>query len=235
MWLMICEPNDYSALWLYGELEKVDVDNITLLTPDELMFGATWELHDGYQGTSFLITLDNSVVIHSAEIKGIINRVGFISVNEDNNDARYITEEWNAFFLCWLSSLDCIMLNPPQPDSLMGFWQEPAVLHNTLNHSGLSTHPITFKSNAEQSVEQKDIKHTHVLAFNGRAMDSSLPDSVKVGINELFNISNLPLMGLTFDSSDPTHWLVTDVSNFPYFELGRENIISEISNLIQDN
>lgn len=235
MWLMICEPTDYSALWLYGELEKIGVDNITLLTPDELMFGATWELHDGYEGTSFLITLDDSKIIHSTEIKGIINRITSITIGDEHNDARYIDDEWNAFFLCWLSCLDCIILNPPQPDSIIGFWQEPAVLQNTLYKAGLKSKLFTLGENNNPNEESLNNNRLHVIALNGIVMNDSIDDSIKEGVEKLSKLIDFPLMGITFDFNESEQWCVSSINNFPYFELGKEKLIGDLGKLIKDN
>src|SRR5262245_14561960 len=116
MWLVICRPNDASALWAVKELKKRGVVPIEVVTPDELACAPTFECRVGPRSTFARVVLSRGREIKSNQVRGVLNRVDAFEPPHigqfSEGERTYVRAEWHAVLLAWLAALPQPVINP---------------------------------------------------------------------------------------------------------------------------
>jgi hypothetical protein len=124
VWMVLCEDDDVSALWVHKGLEHLGLP-IVLLLSSELTPSLRWNHRVGPEGAQIEITLTNGRVLHSGSIMGVFNRLHRLPYwcgqsGIPRGDWVYSREELAAFFLSWMGSFKGPVLNRPTPQGLSG-------------------------------------------------------------------------------------------------------------------
>jgi hypothetical protein len=132
--LVLAEARDSSALWLAGRLRAQQVQAVEVVTPLQLVCSPRLVHRLATEASGFEICLADGRVLDSAGVDGVVNRLVTVPTQHLQRaapvDRTYAAGELHAFLLGWLGSLACPVLNPPQPDCLVGPWRPPMeVLH----------------------------------------------------------------------------------------------------------
>lgn len=141
MILFIAEPGDFSALWLVAWLRDQTSVEIRVVTPLQLACAQeiAFEMSSRTAHSCFRLSVDDT--LDSAKMCGVVNRMavvpGAIAERAANADRQYATDELHAFFLGWLASLECPVLNPPSPECLSGPWHSDIVCRAMASEAGL--------------------------------------------------------------------------------------------------
>ena len=124
MFLILCHTNDVSATWVYQQLVKRGFPSIHLLTAEALAYALRWEHRLEADNISVTIDLAQGLTIETSNVQGVLNRLCFVPTEHlataSPKDREYAAQELFSFFLSWLHSLPCPVLNEPTPHGLGG-------------------------------------------------------------------------------------------------------------------
>ena len=124
MFLILCHANDVSATWVYRQLIKRGFPSIHLLTAEALAYALRWEHQLETDNISVKIDLAQGLTIETSNVQGVLNRLCFVPTGHlataRSKDRDYAAQELFSFFLSWLHSLPCPVLNEPTPHGLVG-------------------------------------------------------------------------------------------------------------------
>lgn len=168
MILIIAEPTDEPALWLRPRLAECVSGYVAIVTPTQLVCSRQIVHYLSDHATSSQFVLVSGETIESNALKGVVNRLGAAPAAQfaaaSLRDRIYAQEELHAFLLGWLASLECPVLNPPEPSFLAGPWYPPV---EALQLAALAGLPFVSKhftlDNIEVLVEEAGPLRTHFV------------------------------------------------------------------------
>jgi hypothetical protein len=118
MLLIIAEKQDRSARWLAERWSRFGAE---LLSPSDLSLPG-WRHHVAVASKETAVINGRTVPVE--EIAGVLTRLPYISEHELVHivppDRAYVAAEMTAFFLSWLTGLNCPLLNRPTPTCISG-------------------------------------------------------------------------------------------------------------------
>jgi hypothetical protein len=125
MWLVLCEDDDSSARWAYSRLASGDVVRTELLLASTLTPSLRWihRVGPGHARTEMM--LSDGTVISTESVQGVFNRLTRVPYwcgqsRIADEDWAYGRQEIAAFFLSWMTSFACPVLNRASPRGLSG-------------------------------------------------------------------------------------------------------------------
>ena len=154
MFLILANYNDQLAHRVYELLcNKHGAQSIRFLTSDDLAITTRWVLHhEGSKVRTELRWSDGG--ISSDSISAVFNRLRFVSVphflEAETADREYAVMEMHALLLSWLASLECVVINRPNPRSLGGALRGPAEWLLLAGRTGLPSRGMRFTSSARR-------------------------------------------------------------------------------------
>lgn len=124
MHLVLCHVADVSAVRAYEALRLRADGVVECITVEALCAGLQWEHRLGSASAGLRIRLADGRMLDGLEIDSVLNRVHSpapIGAGQAaGDDGEYATQEFAAFFLSWLASLDAVVVNEPTPQGLAG-------------------------------------------------------------------------------------------------------------------
>lgn len=151
MWLIVCEPHDWSALWVHAHLAASGAEAIEIVTPAQLVFSPRSVHRLGEGSPTLEIELADGRQIASTEVSGVLNRFSTLPTDHlaavKASDRSYAIEELSALVLSWLTCLRNVV-NPPHPLGMAGHhrhpteWASLAVAAGFGSGPDVSPHPI---------------------------------------------------------------------------------------------
>lgn len=170
MIIILCEPDDTSALWLASELELRERD-CRILLPEELIVDSRLSLRLGSKGTSACVQLADGMLLDHNSTTAIVNRMQRFPVpvmdNASEHDIVYASEEARAAIVAWCSSLTCPILSPPTPYGPAGNSASDLVWRFRAASLGISTEDLTIGS---CSIGQAEHQYEHYVLKIGNRM-----------------------------------------------------------------
>jgi hypothetical protein len=154
MFLILAQYDDQLARRVYELLcQKHGPKSTRLLSGDDLAIGTRWTLHqEGTLVRTEMHWADGQ--LSSDSIKAVFNRLRFVTVPQfveaGTVDREYAVLEMHAFLLSWLSSLNCVVVNRPNPRSLSGELRGTAELLLLAGRAGLVSRGMRFTSSARR-------------------------------------------------------------------------------------
>ena len=154
MFLILAHYNDQLARRVYEFLcNKHGAQSTRFLTSDDLAITTRWMLHhEGSQVRTEMRWSDGQ--LSSDSISAVFNRLRFVTVPHfvaaDTADREYAVMEMHALLLSWLASLDCVVINRPNPRSLGGALRGPAEWLLLAGRAGLTSRGMRFTSSARR-------------------------------------------------------------------------------------
>jgi len=160
MILIIAEPSDEAALWLYPRLEECTSGVVAIMTPTQLVCSRQIVHRLSDHGASSRFVLANGEAIESTALSGVVNRLGTAPTLQlaraSPRDRQYAQDEVHAFLLGWLASLECPVVNRPDPTFLSGPWHSPL---EALQLAALAGLPFASRCSAIDDMEQPFANH----------------------------------------------------------------------------
>jgi hypothetical protein len=234
MWLIISEPEDMPAIWTYSKLKDSGLDPIEQVTPEEFSYAASAIYSLNREGSKFVFDLRDGRKIRSDDIRGILNRVTAVPVEHlvNSRDTQYAIQEFYAFFLGWLSSLDVPIINYPVPFGLPGRWRHLIEWTWLANISDLPTVRLCHGSdsfNKDTSNLRDDT--LSVIVANGEVFGADLPEPIVIGCKRLSEKSKTDLLGITF-SRTGENLIFVEANPFPDLQIGGDRFIKKIKEIL---
>lgn len=206
MWLLLCTSDDHPALWAGERLRARGLSPLVVLTPELLHFSFRWQHRLGNEDPpSVEFTLADGRVIRSAEIRGVLNRIGGLSPHLVSHlaagDQSYALQEWTALHISWLSALQVPVLNRPVMQGLCGAWRHASEWTWLAGQAGLRTTP--FKQNGSSGVAHEPLPPSYgvgqsraVVVVDGSVVGPALPPGTAAACAALGRLSDTRLLGI---------------------------------------
>ncbi len=239
MWLVLCHTTDLHALWAHQGLKARGLDPIELVSAEALASSLRWEHRLGNFGASVTITLADGREVSSQKLRGVLNRLLTVPIHlwqsavEAERD--YVTQELSAFYLSWLYSLPCPVINRPTPLGLSGQWRRDAEWVLLANQAGLPTPPYVHRSAASPAeeggfnLEFLPAARHNVLVVAGRAVGSPAPSKVLEGCLHLSELAKTELLGVQFVETPDVAWLFAGATPYPDLTLGGAPLLEALA------
>ena len=238
MLVILCHPDDTSAVWLHRELSAAGVSAM-LVSVEQLVFSRS--ITHALSGTADTgtIRLADGRVLHPEAITGLINRVQFVPTQHFSNaatgDREYATAELHAFLLAWLNGIAGRVLNPPRPMLLGGGLNDLAAIRHYAATAGLPTAPWrqSTRRAGRVSTAETAARPTHVVSvLDGRVFGPIIPGELLSGCCRLAAYLGTPLMQVAFSrSASGVCWFLHATPKVD-FERGGRPLVSAIARAV---
>ena len=231
MWLILQHEHDEAAKWAARELADQGCGPVLRLTDAELGSARRWEHRLEGTHTSIRCELADGRYFDGSKVDAVLNRLLFVSPVVTGNlrsvDRPYAMQEWNAFFLSWLSCLTCPVLNPPSPLGLSGAFRHPLEWRSLAFQAGFDAPGPAFVSRnngAQHSKAGLDSLQVLLVGTNVISLQP-LPPEVKKASIRLGALARTPLLGLRLRTTPNGAWEFLECSTTPDLRTGGENFI----------
>lgn len=198
MFVILCHPGDEAAFWLHDALRRDGLDGVEVVAVEALVYSRRIVHRMDHTGDSGEIGLADGRVLRPEQIRGLLNRVGFVPLSHVERaspaDRAYATEEISAFLLAWLDGIGGRVINPALPQSLDGGGFPAATVFHMAAMAGLPTGG--WRSDAPAVTAPSTARGTsrHVVVFDGRVYGPLVPRSLQAGCVRLGALLGVPLL-----------------------------------------
>lgn len=128
MWLILCEPYDRAAIWVYQRLRARGDVPTELVTPAQLVYAPRTKHWIASDDAGLEIVLADGRRIASSEVTGVLNRMVHLPTDHlgavQQSDRAYAMEELSALVVSWLACLRNV-INEPHPLGIGGHDRHP--------------------------------------------------------------------------------------------------------------
>jgi hypothetical protein len=202
MWLVLCNPDDKSALWAGHGLRARGVTPVEFVSPVELICARRLEYRGGNgEPAHASAELANSRQLDTRQLRGTLNRATRIDFPQVRraapSDRPYIQAEMDAILLAWLGALPEPLFNPPNPSGWSGPQLHPFEWALRAQAAGFSTlpHRCGYAGLEMPAIPHGSCLSSH-LVFDGRIFPS-LPQEMELAAQRLATSAMIPLLGIT--------------------------------------
>lgn len=242
MWIILCQSNDSSALWVYEGLQRRGLVPLELVTAEMLGPGLRWNHRVGPKGTSIEISFADGRILSSDSIRGVLNRLIKISSwyplhRVKAGDRNYAGTELTAFFLSWLSCLPPPILNRPTPQGLAGRERHISEWFLLATTAGLTTVPYRQSSRAPFEVSKERLASEAspfktVLVLD-RYVFGAAPPSVLRACRRLAMLAGTTILGIEFAVGVNGQWTFASATPLPDLRLGGQSVLDALVEIFQ--
>jgi hypothetical protein len=204
MWLVLCRDQDIEAGWIAAGLRARTDRPVERITASTLVHDCRWEHRISTTAASSRLLLGDGTVVDSAEVGGVLNRLGWLGAEgfggASERDAEYAGAELYALGLSWLESLGPSVLNRPAGSGMTGAWRTQGQWRSLARSVGLPILAHERDGTAEVPAAPGDHDDDLVLVVDGQVLDEAgarspgLPEPVRSGLAELQRASGLDLI-----------------------------------------
>jgi hypothetical protein len=241
MYLAICSTLDIPAQWAYQHLAARGLD-VHLVTAEMLESAAQWEHHVDSTTDSISFALPHGQVIRGADIQGVLNRLMTPAQNLAGRvvpeDRDYALQEMSAFYLSWLNSLHCPMVNRPTPQGLAGRWFHLSEVSLFAHQAGLAALPYRQTGNMAPEAGYQpspELKRTaQVIVLDNEIFGANVPPAVGDACRNLAQLMQTRLLGIDFTSTPQNPWTFCFASPVPDLQLGGVRLIESLAHALRN-
>jgi hypothetical protein len=241
MWLILCEPDDYPALWAFEGLKARGLDPLEIVTSQTLVYGLGWEHRLGGDGAHVSIRLHDARVIESARTRGVLNRLVYLPSglfsHAPASDRLYAAGEMTALFMSWLAAMPAPMLNRPTAQGLCGSWRHPSEWQMLAARAGLATRPYHQSgcSNGAGSAlgYNPTVDGTAFVIGSKVVGPDDLPPAVRDGCAALAAAAGQQLLGIDFTRDGEHRWTFIGASPRPDLRLGGDALLDALAEALR--
>ena len=231
MWLVLCETQDVAAQWAYLGLRARGVEPLELLTSTNLAQAVSWEHRLGNDAVLTRVTLADGRHISSSDVQGALNRLltapsALLPLARPSEKA-YASQELVSFFLSWLYSLPCPVLNRPTPQGLSGQWRHLSEWVLLSARAGLPASPYVVSADAgtgyppfRNSLAPPGAPVRTVLVVANQVIGDSIPEAIAEGCRRLGQLSNTALLGISLAANPEGYWTFASATPLPDLRQG---------------
>lgn len=242
MFLILCSSSDVPALWASHGLQAMGLHPVSLVTPEVLSSATTLEHRVGSEGTSISFKFMNGYGISDHNIRGVLNRLPGPPWEIINRfapaDRDYALQEMTAFYLSWLNSLSCPMLNRPTPQGLSGRWFHASELVLLAHQAGLAT-PTYRQSGGDgadagyKPLAPPQARIERVIVLGDEVFGAQPPADVREGCCKLAKLCRTPLLGIDFYATASHPWTISHATPLPDFQAGGTRLLQRLTQVLQ--
>jgi hypothetical protein len=230
MFLILCSSSDVPALWAYNNLTAMGLAPLSLLTTEMLSSAPSWEHYVESTGSRVSLKFGGGYGVSDHTLRGIINRLTGppqqIVQQVAPADREYALQELNAFYLSWLSSLACPVLNPATPQGLPGRWLHGSEAVIMAHAAGLPA-PVYRQSGDDpinagyMPLAPAQATMKRVIVLEDEVFGDELPSGWRERCCAMATLCRTPLLGIDFYFAiREQQWLFSYASPLPDFRIG---------------
>jgi hypothetical protein len=238
MWLVLCDPNDQSALWAGLKLRQLGLMPVQFVAPAELALASTLEYRAENNAAAFGIAKLRERFIDTRQVRGTINRAARLECPQlrlaSAADRAYVQAEMDATLLAWLGALPQPLFNPPA----------------TSGWSGITLHPFAWALHAQAvgfrtrsyRCGQQGLEYPHGtsadsaisthLVFAGRTFPA-LPATLEQAAVQLAARVGVPLLGISLGWHKPENQgaqaCFLEANSMPDLRVGGSDFIAALA------
>ncbi len=230
MWLVLCQPTDFAALWAYRGLQRRGLVPLELVSDELLAYSLHWEHRLGSQGVRTVIGLADGRTVEGERVHGAVNRLTGVPTahlgRAGSRDRDYAAQELHALVLSCLAALPGPVLNRPRPQGLSGAWRHTSEWVWLAARAGLPT--PTYRQGsadegdplAEQRLVPAGTPVVHTIVVAGQVFGPGLPAAIRAGCRRLAELAALDLLGIEFAVDGSGAWIFAGATPLPDLRLG---------------
>jgi hypothetical protein len=239
VWLVLCHLGDLPGLWAYRELKKAGLAPLQIVAAEALAYSLGWEHRLGTNETLIRIRLADGRVIRSDQVQGVLNRLVSVPLEHwqlgTPADRDYVAQEFTAFFVSWLYSLPCPVLNRSSPLGLSGAWRHASDWALLAQRVGLPVQP--FRESSDDPPDDTGggarlapvgLPRKTVIAVAGTAAGADAPACIAEGCLRLAALAETPLLGVDFAIGAGGQWTFAGATPLPDLSLGDSVLIEAL-------
>jgi hypothetical protein len=245
MWLVLSEEKDGAALWAYQGLKDRGLYPLKRITPESLTLGVQWEHYLGEKGQHIQITLADGCQISHEMVQGVINRLVSVPFGwqglTHQDDREYAIQELTAFYMSWLYTLPCQVLNRPAPQGLCGPWRHLSEWLYLAAQAGLPIPPYRQSSeNAKVEAEwlmrltTSVFSRFTVFVVGERVIGVPIAPQLQLGCRHLAKLSGTLLLGVDFATTATGDWVFAGATPLPDLRQGGEALLDVLFEILQN-
>lgn len=200
MWLVLCDPNDSSALWAGQGLRARGATPVEFVSPVELICAPRLEYRSENGGAAHATAeLASGRRIDGRRLRGTLNRAMRMDPPQIQRtapaDRTYVRAEMDAILLAWLGALPAPLFNPAHPTGWAGAQWHPFAWALRAQKAGFRTPPQRCGyAGLEPSADGGHHTSAH-LVFGGRTFPT-LPSEMESAAVRLAHSACIPLLGI---------------------------------------
>jgi hypothetical protein len=239
-WLIVCSSDDMSALWTYEGLKRRGVRPVELVTADMLAYSLESEHRLTPDAVEVSISLADGRRVSSSHAAGVLNRLTSIPLahmrQAEPRDQDYAVQELNAYFLSWLHSLPCPVLNRPTPQGLAGRWRHASEWVWLAIQAGLPSpsYRQTSRDQIDETITERGLlppgtPTTTVLVVNGQVVGAAVPPGIASGCGRLAALCGTPLLGVDLADGAAGPWTFAGATPLPDLRRGGDALLDALA------
>lgn len=236
MWLLLCTPDDASALWLYHCLQQQHTYvPIEIVTPAELLYSVRWVETLGIPDAQFEITLSDGRRIRSTIVRGVINRLTEVPTQQlayfAASDRAYVHMEWHALLFSWLHRLPRVV-NPPVPPGLSGTlytWSEWQIYAHRVE---LPTRGYALQSGVPPALESS-VTFYRGVSMAGQWYGTPIPALYQTACARLVQTTQAVLLEICLGRAADGSWFFVEATPFADFRCGGVPLVTAVAHYLE--
>jgi hypothetical protein len=230
--LILAESRDASALWLADRLRPRLTSAVDVVTPLQLVCSPRMVHRLATTACSFEFRLADGRMLDSAAIDGVVNRMLAAPTAHLQRaaaaDRTYAVGELHAFLLGWLGSLDCPILNPPQPDCLVGPWRPQMEVLQLAAQAGL---PFAARDIGEDPTPDGPAAGGTSFVLDGQVLGAPRPPALRDALLRFAALWGGRLLQVDFDAG-PEGPALRGATSFVDFRAGGDLLVRAIARVL---
>jgi hypothetical protein len=243
MLIVLCDANDLSALWAYQALRNHGLAPLELITADALSLCEYWEHRVIGRHVTLRFRLENGLYVSSDQLRGVLNRLYTVPIphwrSATKSDQDYVQQELIAFYLSWLYSLPCPVINRPTPQGLSGRWRHESEWVWLAWKAGLPVAPYRQSGDdlidamkGEMRLVAPGIPVRTIIVVGDTVVGAAAPTPVILACQQLAHLADTELLGIDFIAGAAGTWTFAGANATPDLSLGGPALIPALIHLL---
>ena len=239
MWLILCSANDAVAEWARRGLASRGLGPLEVVYAEALPYARRWEHRVGAAGACVRVELRDGRRFTSDGLRGVLNRLTHVPTQHLSMlpDQEYISQELTAFFMSWLYSLPCPVLNRPTAQGLCGPWLHASEWALLAARAGLPTPAyrqgggdFIDETKAERTLFPRGTETTTALVVGGRVFAPRVFNGeMEEGCLRLSALVSTPLLGVEFARGRRGEWQFAGATPLPDLCAGGDPLLGALA------
>jgi hypothetical protein len=158
--------------------------------------------------------------ISPGEISGVITTIANFFPQEfyyiEPADRNYVCAEVTAFFIYFLSELQCRKVNPPSSRTLSGLGMHHLEWMEAAHRFGIPVCPVDLKDGVPvDAVTPDDVRSVRATIVGDAILEEAVPERVQVYLRALSRAFSMPYLCADFISRGDDEYVLRGLSSVP--------------------
>lgn len=236
MIVVLAEPGDSAAHWLGAELGRCQKMPVEVVTPARLAYSPTIVHRMSTGATDAEFDLGDGRWLRTREMRGMINRMTAVPhaqlAKAAPADRDYAVAELHAFFLGWLASLECPLVNPPAPECLAGPWHSEIVALQWACQAGLGVTPRRIDADVGAITDPPGDRAMIHFVVDGQLVGPIVPAATRDALILFAHLWGARLVQIETHEAEEGQRLFTKATSVVNFPIGGAPLVRAIARIL---